>query len=201
MKDDYQGAYIMALQMVIPKGVLWDKVFSKLVEKIKTEGMQTGFFATEHILPLLADNGQEKLAFDLLLNERCGGWLYQVKAGATTTWERWDALRPDGTVNETQMSGDNMVSFNHYSFGSVGKFYYAYILGIQPMEPGFAKIRIRPRIDKRTGTFSGSSTDIRVAYNGKNLHISTPADTQIILPDGAVHEVGAGTYDFPVMEP
>ena len=108
MKDDYQGAYIMALQMVIPKGELWDKVFSKLVERLKTEGMQTGFFATEHILPMLADNGQEKLAFDLLLDERCGGWMYQVKAGATTTWERWDALREDGTVNETKMSNDNM---------------------------------------------------------------------------------------------
>ena len=82
----------------------------------------------------------------------------------------------------------------------MGKFYYAYILGIQPTEPGFAKIRIRPRIDKRIGTFSGSYKDIRVAYNGKNLHISTPADTQIILPDGSVHNVCAGTYDFPVKE-
>ena len=200
MKDDYQGAYIMALQMVIPKGELWDKVFSKLVERLKTEGMQTGFFATEHILPMLADNGQEKLAFDLLLDERCGGWMYQVKAGATTTWERWDAIKPDGSVNETKSNGDNMVSFNHYSFGSVGKFYYQYILGIQPMEPGFAKIKIRPRIDSRIGTFSGSYKDISVAYDGQLLHISTPADAQIILSDGTVHEVGAGTYDFSVKE-
>ena len=200
MKDDYQGAYIMALQMVIPKGELWDKVFAKLVEKIKAEGMQTGFFATEHILPMLADNGQERLAFDLLLDERCGGWLYQVKAGATTTWERWDALRPDGTVNETKMSNDNMVSFNHYSFGSVGKFYYEYILGIQPMEPGFCKIKIQPRIDKRIGAFSGSYKDIQVAYDGSNLHISTPTDTQIVLSDGSVHNVDAGTYDFSVKE-
>ena len=113
MKDDYQGAYIMALQMVIPKGELWDKVYAQLVQRLKKDGMQTGFFATEHLLPLLADNGVDKLAFDLLLDERCGGWLYQVKAGATTTWERWDALRPDGSVNESKMSSDNMVSFNH----------------------------------------------------------------------------------------
>jgi alpha-L-rhamnosidase len=103
-------------------------------------------------------------------------------------------------VNETKSNGDNMVSFNHYSFGSVGKFYYQYILGIQPMEPGFAKIKIQPRIDSRIGTFSGSYKDILVAYDGKTLHISTPADTQIILPDGTVHEVGAGTYDFSVKE-
>ncbi len=200
MKDDYQGAYIMALQMVIPRGELWNKVYAQLVQRLKKDGMQTGFFATEHILPLLADNGDEKLAFDLLLDERCGGWMYQVKAGATTTWERWDAIRPDGTVNETKSNGDNMVSFNHYSFGSVGKFYYQYILGIQPLEPGFAKIRIQPRIDARIGAFSGSYRDIRVAFDGRILHICTPAETRIILPDGSSHTVTAGTYDFPVKE-
>ena len=200
IKDDYQGAYVMALKMVLPKGELWNKVYHQLVQRLTRDGMQTGFFATEHILPLLADNGDEKLAFDLLLDERCGGWMYQVKAGATTTWERWDAIRPDGTVNETKSNGDNMVSFNHYSFGSVGKFYYQYILGIQPLEPGFAKIKIWPRIDSRIGAFSGSYKDILVAYDGQLLHISTPADAQIILSDGTVREVGAGTYDFPVKE-
>lgn len=200
MKDDYQGAYIMALRMALPKGELWDKVYAKMVQRVKKDGMQTGFFATEHILPLLADNGDEKLAFDLLLDDRCGGWMYQVKAGATTTWERWDALRPDGTVNESKMSSDNMVSFNHYSFGSVGKFYYQYILGIQPMEPGFSKIRIQPRIDSRIGSFSGRYKDIAVAYDGQTLHILTPADSQIIMPDGSVHNVTAGMYLFECKE-
>ena len=200
MKDDYQGAYVMALKMVIPKGALWSKVYAQLVHRLKKDGMQTGFFATEHILPLLADNGDEKLAFDLLLDERCGGWMYQVKAGATTTWERWDALRPDGTVNETKMSNDNMVSFNHYSFGSVGRFYYQYILGIQPLEPGFAKVKIQPCIDRRIGSFSGSYKNIFVSYDGAILHICTPVKTQIILPDGSAHKVSAGNYDFPVKE-
>ena len=200
MKDDYQGAYVMALKMVIPKGQLWNKVYHQLIQQLKKDGMQTGFFATEHILPLLADKGDEKLAFDLLLNERCGGWMYQVKAGATTTWERWDALQPDGTVNEAKMSGDNMVSFNHYSFGSVGKFYYQYILGIQPLEPGFSKIKIQPRIDERIGAFSGSYKDIHVAYDGSCLHICVPTETQITLPGGSIHHVCAGTYDFPVKE-
>lgn len=200
MKDDYQGAYVMALKMVIPKGALWDKVYAQLVHRLKKDGMQTGFFATEHILPLLADHGNETLAFDLLLDKRCGGWMYQVEAGATTTWERWDAIRPDGTVNETKSNGDNMVSFNHYSFGSVGKFYYQYILGIQPMGPGFSRIRIQPRIDPRIGAFSGSYKNIAVAYDGEKLHIDTPADTRIILPDGSIHDVSAGTYDFSVKE-
>lgn len=200
MKDDYQGAYVMALKMVIPKGDLWDRVYGKLIERIKRDGMQTGFFATEHILPLLTNNGDARLAFDLLLDERCGGWMYQVKAGATTTWERWDAIRSDGTVNETKSNGDNMVSFNHYSFGSVGEFFYQYILGIQPMAPGFTQVKIRPYLDARIGTFSGSYKDIAVDYDGDWLHISTPVDAQIILPDGSIHNVTTGTYDFPLKE-
>ena len=196
MKDDYQGAYIMALKMVIPKGDLWNKVYKALKEKLISDGMQTGFFATEHILPLLADNGDEKLAFDLLLDERLGGWMYQVKAGATTTWERWDALRPDGTVNETKMSNDNMVSFNHYSFGSVGRFYYEYILGITALEPNFSKIKIQPRIDKRIGSFFGSFRGVSVKFDNNCLHIKTDRDALIILPNGDKFKKAAGEYTF-----
>ena len=196
MKDDYQGAYVMALRMVIPKGELWNKVYNRLKEKVIADGMQTGFFATEHILPLFAENGDEKLAFDLLLDERLGGWLYQVKAGATTTWERWDALRPDGSVNETKMSKDNMVSFNHYSFGSVGRFYYEHILGITPLEDGFKKVQIAPKIDKRLGAFSGHFKGIFVKYENNSLHISTDTNTKIVLPDGREFEKCAGEYKF-----
>lgn len=204
MKDDYQGAYVMALQMVIPRGGLWDSCFARLTEKLRKEGMQTGFFATEHLLPLLADNGEERLAFDLLLNEKCPGWLYQVNCGATTMWERWDALRPDGTVNESRMSGDNMVSFNHYSFGSVGEFFYRYILGIQPMEPGFAKVRIRPFVDRRLGGVSGSyrsrAGEIKVSWETDedqvHMEIETPVQTEMVLPDGTKQEVSAGCYAY-----
>lgn len=204
MLDDYQGAYIMALRFVIPRGELWDKVFAKLVDKIHAEGMQTGFFATEHLLPLLADNGEAKLAFDLLLQEECPGWMYQVKRGATTIWERWDALRPDGTVNESKMSDDNMVSFNHYAFGSVGEFYYRYILGIQPMEPGFAKVRICPFMDARLGSVKGSyrsrAGEIAVSWQMQDgtamLEVVTPMPAEIVLPDGEVKQVLAGTYQY-----
>ncbi len=206
MTDDYQGAYIMALKYVVPKGELWNKIFAKLVEKICAEGMQTGFFATEHLLPLLADNGEVKLAFDLLLQEECPGWMYQVKRGATTIWERWDALRPDGTVNETSTSGgdDNMVSFNHYAFGSVGEFYYRYILGIQPAEPGYAKVRIQPFVDERLESVSGSyrsrAGEIKVAWQIQNgdirMDIQVPAMTEVILPDHSVHQVAQGQYHY-----
>lgn len=204
MTDDYQGAYIMALRFVIPRGELWNKVFVRLVEKLRAEGMQTGFFATEHLLPLLADNGEAKLAFDLLFQEECPGWMYQVKRGATTIWERWDALRPDGTVNESKMSDDNMVSFNHYAFGSVGEFYYRYILGIQPAEPGFARVRVHPFMDARLGNVEGSyrsrAGEIQVSWQIREgsaaLEVETPVPAEIVLPNGEVKQVSAGTYRY-----
>lgn len=200
MRDDYQGAYVMALAYVLQEGELYDKVYARLVEHIKSCGMQTGFFATEHILPLLADNGDIDLAFDLLLDERVGGWMYQVKAGATTTWERWDALRPDGSVNESKMSGDNMVSFNHYSFGSVGKFYYEYILGISSMENGFSSVKIHPHIDPRIGSFSGSYRGIFVKWDGEELSIKTDRDASIILPGGEEISVIGGEYNYKIVK-
>lgn len=204
MKDDYQGAYVMALQYALLPGALWDKVFAKLVAKLKAEGIQTGFFATEYLLPLLADHGEQALAYDLLLQTNCPGWMYQVERGATTIWERWDALRPDGTVNESKMSSDNMVSFNHYAFGSVGEFYYRYILGIQPIEPGYAKVRIAPVVDKRLGGVRGSYQsrrgEIAVQWTIENgsvqLEISTPVEAEIKLPGGEVKNVPSGQYRF-----
>ena len=201
MKDDYQGAYVMALKFVVDKGEMWDALYSTLREKISVEGMQTGFFATEHLLPLLCDNGDEKLAFDLLLSEKCPGWMYQVKRGATTTWERWDAIREDGTVNETKMSSDNMVSFNHYSFGSVGKFYYKYILGISPAEPGFEKVRIAPHVDERIGSFEGSYLSrhgkITVKYddNSKELTVDVPVCADVCF-NGKTTSVKHGKHVF-----
>ena len=216
MTDDYQGAYIMALKFVLTEGELRKKVLAQLIENIRNNGMQTGFFATEHILPLLAEAGEIKLAYDLLLQEGCPGWMYQIKHGATTTWERWDAIMPDGRVNEDKMSDDNMVSFNHYAFGSVGEFYYQYILGIKPLLPGYKKVRICPMVDERLGSVSGSYESrvgtIKVSWEfvsqsfGNQIleskaktvkfTVETPVDAEIVLPNGCVHHMEAGNYQY-----
>lgn len=204
MKDDYQGAYIMALKHVIPEGDLWNKVFEKLLSKIKEEGMQTGFFATEHLLAMLVNHGQGKLAYDLLLQPNCPGWMYQVNQGATTIWERWDALRPDGTVNESKMSNDNMVSFNHYSFGSVGEFYYQNILGIQPLKPGYSEIKLCPTFDERLGNVSGSynsrAGQIKVSWtidnDNVNLVVDVPTKTELHLPNNDIQTLLPGHHEI-----
>lgn len=213
MTDPYQGAYIMALKFVVTDPALRLNMFAYLKQLILEEGMMTGFFSTEHILPLLVEFGEPELAYDLLLNESCPGWMYQIKRGATTTWERWDALKEDGSVNETKMeNGENMVSFNHYAFGSVGAFYYQYILGIKAKEPGFKTMIIQPFFDRRLGSVKGSYTsrygttsvewsslDVDLKINGYKLTIKVPVPTQLRLPDGSVHEILPGEYCFEVV--
>lgn len=208
---DYQSAYIMALKFVLPEGELRERVKKNFVANIRKNGLQTGFFATEHLLPLLVEAGEQKLAYDVLLQENCPGWMYQVKCGATTTWERWDALKPDGTVNEEKMagSGENMVSFNHYAFGSVGEFYYQYILGIRPEKPGFAKLHFAPYPDERLGGVSGSYLSVagkiesawRYEPDGCHIRLATPVEAVVLLPDGRSENVPAGTYEWTVKRP
>lgn len=208
---DYQSAYIMALKYVLPEGELRERVRKNFVANIRKNGLQTGFFATEHLLPLLVETGEQKLAYDVLLQENCPGWMYQVKCGATTTWERWDALKPDGTVNEEKMagSGENMVSFNHYAFGSVGEFYYQYILGIRPEKPGFAKLHFAPYPDERLGGVSGSYLSVagkiesawRYEPDGCHIRLATPVEAVVLLPDGRSENVPAGTYEWTVKRP
>lgn len=208
VKKDYQGTYVLALKHVLTDE---DKELKALVAKqfrnnVKQYGLDTGFFGTEHLLPVLVDIGETKLAFDVLLSEKCPGWLYQVKAGATTTWERWDALREDGTVNEEKSGKDNMVSFNHYSFGSVGEFYYQYILGIKPLEPGYKRIQIKPFIDRRVGDVTGSYLSVNglisVSYRFKDnqvvIDIETPVETSVVLPNGNAYDVEAGKYTYQI---
>ena len=210
MADDYQGAYIMALSLVVPRegktAQLWQELFNRLIAKLRAEGMQTGFFSTQRLLPLLADGGEERLAFDLLLQPECPGWMYEVDRGATTIWERWDALRPDGTVNEdsTTKGGENMVSFNHYAFGSVGEFLYRYVLGIEPADPGFSRLSIQPRVDARLGHAEGSylsrsgriASAWRIEDGRATFDIEVPVDATVRLPDGATREVAPGSHRF-----
>lgn len=83
----------------------------------------TGFPGTPYVLFALADNGYEEEAFKMLLTDTCPSWLYEMKVGGTTIWERWDALREDGTCNTGKDDGTGgMVSFNHYASGAVGDF-------------------------------------------------------------------------------
>jgi alpha-L-rhamnosidase N-terminal domain./bacterial alpha-L-rhamnosidase len=119
-----------------------------LVAKINANNgyLNTGFVGTNMLCPALTETGHSNIAINLLLNEEYPGWLYSVKMGATTIWERWNSVMPDGHINE-----DGMNSLNHYAYGSIEAWMYGYVCGIKPKEPGFKKAIIEPHPDKRLG--------------------------------------------------
>ena len=103
--------------------------------------LKTGFVGTPLMCNVLSDNGMEDIAYGLLLNEEYPGWLYEVKMGATTIWERWNSLLPDGTI-----SGICMNSMNHYSYGSIVEWMFRYVAGINTREsaPGLRTVFLEP---------------------------------------------------------
>ena len=119
-----------------------------LAARLKAAGgkLQTGFVGTPLLAFGLCEAGRPDLAYDLLLNEEYPGWLYAVKLGATTTWERWNSLAPDGTIAENGMN-----SLNHYAYGSIVGWLYSGAAGISPAAPGFRRARLAPQIDARLG--------------------------------------------------
>jgi alpha-L-rhamnosidase len=106
----------------------------------------TGFLGTPEVLFALSDTGELDAAYTLLQCDSCPSWLYQVDQGATTMWERWDGIRPDGTLNTGQGSEDDpgMLSFNHYAYGAVAAWMHEVVAGLQVSEPD-ATIVVAPR--------------------------------------------------------
>ncbi|MFD4509181.1 family 78 glycoside hydrolase catalytic domain [Streptomyces sp. NPDC058457] len=100
----------------------------------------TGFVGTPLICDALTDSGHVDVAYRLLTQTECPSWLYPVTMGATTIWERWDSLRPDGSLNP-----GGMTSFNHYALGAVADWMHRVVAGIEATRPGYRTLRFRPR--------------------------------------------------------
>jgi alpha-L-rhamnosidase len=106
----------------------------------------TGFLGTPEVLYALSDTGQTAAAYRLLTCRECPSWLYQVDRGATTTWERWDAIRPDGSVHAGQMANSDggMLSFNHYAYGAVAAWLHDVVVGLRVVELPAAELVVAP---------------------------------------------------------
>jgi len=143
LSSNTQTAYVLALAFDLIPQDLKAKAAQRLADDVKKFGhITTGFLGTPLICQVLTDNGYIDLAYKLLLREEYPSWLYPVSMGATTIWERWDGLKPDGTFQDKGMN-----SFNHYAYGAVGKWLYSYVAGIRIDEeqPGYRHILIQPR--------------------------------------------------------
>ena len=152
----------------------------------------TGFAGTPYLLFALSDNGYVETALKILLNSNFPGWLYEVDMGATTMWERWNSLFPDGTPNP-----DGMNSYNHYAYGSVMEFVYRRIAGIEAAEAGFQKVRVVPVPYVAFSEFKAEYESVR----GKIVAIYKQRDGKIIyeieLPDGLEAEIVL-PYEAPI---
>lgn len=102
--------------------------------------VSTGFAGTPYVLPALTRTGHVDAAYRMILNTQSPSWLYEVSMGATTTWERWDAMLPDGTLNPS-----GMTSFNHYALGAVADWMHCVIGGIRALQPGWKEFEIAPK--------------------------------------------------------
>ncbi|KAI1199227.1 extracellular glycosyl hydrolase family 78 protein [Nemania serpens] len=163
----------------------------------------TGFAGT-HLLGLtLTRYGLTADFYSMLMQTTVPSWLYQVVMGGTTTWERWDSLLPDGSVNPNMMT-----SFNHYAFGSVANWMFRTIGGLAPAEPGWKTVRVAPvpgggltaARAKYRGPYGVVSTDWRVDDEGFSLKLVVPPNSraEVLLPGAGdkVLNVGSGTHGF-----
>lgn len=138
--SDTQTAYTLALKFnLIPKRMRGIAA-KRLVDNIHSykDHITTGFLGTPYICEVLTDCGYSDVAYTLLMQKTCPSWIYPISKGATTIWERWDSIKPDGTIIK------GMNSFNHYSFGAIGDWLYRSALGIRETKPGYETFEVAP---------------------------------------------------------
>ncbi len=149
-KKEFQTGYVLPIHFGMTEGEESEAMAQNLERLLRQNGdkLSTGFTGTPYLLFALSDTGHVDEAYRVLLQTECPSWLYEVKAGGTTIWERWDALNPDGTVNMGQLTDNEndagMVSFNHYANGAVGDWLYRRLLGLEPTEGGYRRFSVRP---------------------------------------------------------
>ncbi|MEH7117780.1 family 78 glycoside hydrolase catalytic domain [Neobacillus vireti] len=184
MTADYQGVYTNALAFNLLSGGQKKKAVERLVELIEKNDFKidTGFLSVPFIMDVLCENGYEDVAYKLLFQTNCPSWLYEVKNGATTIWESWEAIKPDGTVGA--------FSFNHYAFGCIGDWLVRHIGGLTPMEPGYSKFKVEPhycnRLTYAETHYESVYGDIKVKWeieDGKNmsLEVNVPANSLAVI--------------------
>ncbi|KAL3458154.1 bacterial alpha-L-rhamnosidase domain protein [Aspergillus heterothallicus] len=209
--SDSQTAYALAICFDLLTVSQLDHAASRLVYLVRKNEFRigTGFAGTPFICEALAKAGHVQVAYAMLLEESCPSWLYPVTMGATTVWERWDSMLPDGRVNPGEMT-----SFNHYAFGSIAKFMYEHVAGLQRVDPGWKKFRVAPSIgaefehaaaehETPFGRIMCHWETTRMDDNLEKMavHVSVPYNTtcEVVLPDrsGEKRElVGCGDWTF-----
>lgn len=192
--NDLQGLYALAAHFRMGSQEENMDFINHLSRKIEENGnrLDTGFLSTPILLDTLIDHGRKELAYKLLLQEECPSWLYMVNQGATTIWESWDAIRPDGTRNIT--------SYNHYSLGSVQDFIVRRICGLRKVAGDRGKYIIEPAFDapfeKISLVYEAPYGSISLEWNHREISVKVPIGARVVLklPNQLDRELGSGEY-------
>ncbi|OMG00844.1 alfa-L-rhamnosidase [Paenibacillus sp. FSL R7-0337] len=202
--SETQTACVLALHFNLVEDKHRERVRKTLESSIAQHKnhLTTGFVGTPYLCHVLSENQMHELAGTLFLKEDFPSWLYAVKKGATTIWERWNSILPNGDFDTSGMN-----SLNHYAYGSIGEWMYRKLAGINQIEPGFKKILIHPQFIKGIsaveGIYHSIYGEIKSSWSCRNggiiVNVTIPANTAavIILPEQEDPiEVGSGDYCF-----
>jgi len=193
-----QTAYVLALNFDMLPESQRAEAAQRLADNVKSYGnhLTTGFLGTPYLCHVLTRFGYDTVSYKLLLQKTYPSWLYPVRMGATTIWERWDGVKPDSTFETPTMN-----SFNHYAYGAIGDWMYRVVAGIDTDEdgPGYKKIRIKPHL---TDSLTYANADLKTYYgtvsshwkrNSDNveLNIDIPANTKatVYIPANSIESI------------
>jgi alpha-L-rhamnosidase len=200
--SDAQTAYTLAIAFGLLDEQIEELAGKRLAELVAESGyrIQTGFAGTPYIMDALSATGHFEEAYLLLLQREVPSWLYPVTMGATTIWERWDSMLPDGTINPGQMT-----SFNHYALGAVADWMHRMIGGVAPLEAGYSKVLIAPQpgggIHWARSSLESRHGRISVAWSQEDgrpieLDVGIPEGVAAVvqLPGTEAQELGSGEH-------
>lgn len=199
VKGDSQTSYVLTLMNDLEPDHLREQVIEQFTETLERRDwhLSTGFLGVDGLLPALTKAGRTDIAYRLLLNESYPSWGYEIGWGATTIWERWNSINPDGSFNDVGMN-----SFNHYAYGAVGEWMYRTMAGVSAGEPGYREVLVAPEpgdgidhssftLDTRYGTVR---SDWEKTSGGLDLAVEIPANTtgEVRVPAYSEHAVTEG---------
>jgi alpha-L-rhamnosidase len=195
LSSDSQTAYALAITFsLFPSPSQTLHAGARLANLVRRNAFKigTGFAGTPYILSALVSTCHAQVAYRMLLETQCPSWLYPVTMGATTMWERWDSMLPNGEVNP----GD-MTSFNHYALGAVGMFMYEMLAGLRCVEPGWRRCRVEPVMGgeikkaaaRHKGPFGWVGCEWRIVDGNDAAGDGTKFELTVQVPPGTTVEV------------
>jgi alpha-L-rhamnosidase len=206
-------AYALAIRFGLLEAHELPKAGRRLADIVRADGykISTGFAGTPHLAPALTSTGHDDVAYELLLQQEAPSFLHAVTQGATTIWERWDAILPDGTVNPS-----GMTSLNHYALGAVAHWLHSTVAGIAAASPGYRTIRLAPKpgggLTHAKAAHDTPHGRLEVAWQNIDGQMTVaalvpPGTTATVVlplhPDDRTEEVGLGQHrwNYPASPP